>query len=182
MILLLLARMILKLVRTPGIYLVGFMGSGKTTIGERLAERLGWIFVDLDREIESEQHMAIAEIFETAGEERFRAIETEAMAKHLKQVRSGRPLVMALGGGAFARPENIELLDENGVTIWLDCPLETVRARIGEAAERPLARDPKRFEELYGERREFYTRADFRIDASACPDAVVDAICKLPLF
>lgn len=175
--------MILKLVRTPGIYLVGFMGSGKTTVGRLLADRLGWEFIDLDAEIEAEQHCSIADIFDRCGEEHFRKIETAAIAKRLKKVRMGRPLVMALGGGAFARKENFELLDENGVTIWLDCSFETACRRLQNASDRPLARDPQKFAELYEARRSAYACADYRIEISSDnPTPAVDAICKLPIF
>lgn len=175
--------MILKLVRTPGIYLVGFMGSGKTTIGTLLADRLGWDFIDLDAEIEAEQKMRISDIFDCCGEERFRQIETEAIRLHLRAVRSGRPVVMALGGGAFVRPENREMLEENGVTLWLDCPLEVARQRIEGCNDRPLARDPAEFERLYEARRACYQCADFRVETEAgSTEAVVDSICALPVF
>jgi shikimate kinase len=175
--------MILKLVRTPGIYLVGFMGSGKTTIGTLLADRLGWDFIDLDAEIEAGQKMRISDIFDRYGEEYFRHIESEAIRLHLRMVRSGRPVVVALGGGAFARAENREMLEENGVTLWLDCPLELARTRVAGCTDRPLARDPAQFERLYETRRGFYASADYRIeidDESA--EAVVDRICALPIF
>ncbi|MGA2434402.1 MAG: shikimate kinase, partial [Bryobacteraceae bacterium] len=122
--------MMLKLVRTPGIYLAGFMGSGKTMVGKLLADRLGWNFIDLDAVIEAEQGTSIASIFETRGEEHFRQLETEAIRKRMRTVRTGVPMVVALGGGAFLRPENFEMLRENGVTVWLDCPFETVRQRV----------------------------------------------------
>lgn len=175
--------MILKLVRTPGICLVGFMGSGKTTIGRALADRLGWDFVDLDEEIAAEQGMSVAEIFERFGEEHFRKLETEAIRKRARRVRAGHPVVMALGGGAFARKENAELLEDNGVTVWLDCPLEVARRRVEGNSGRPLARDPETFDRLYDSRREAYARADYRIEAgSDDPERAVDAICKLPIF
>lgn len=175
--------MILKLVRTPGIYLVGFMGSGKTTIGRALADRLGWNFIDLDQEIEAEQGISIAEIFDRFGEEHFRKLETEAIRKRARRVRGGHPVVMAVGGGAFTRPENCELLADNGVTVWLDCPFEVARKRLAGCTVRPLARDPERLAELYEIRRSQYASADYRIEASAeDPEPVVDAICKLPIF
>jgi len=175
--------MILKLARTPGIYLVGFMGSGKTTIGTLLADRLGWDFVDLDAEIEAGQKMCICEIFGRCGEERFRQLETEAIRRHLRAVRSGRPSVMALGGGAFVRPENRELLEDNGVTVWLDCPLDLARRRVEGGEDRPLARDHEQFERLYEARRDCYARASFRVEISGdSAEAVVEDICALPIF
>jgi len=175
--------MMLKLVRTPGIYLAGFMGSGKTMVGKLLADRLGWNFIDLDAVIEAEQGTSIASIFETRGEEHFRQLETEAIRKRMRTVRTGVPMVVALGGGAFLRPENFEMLRENGVTVWLDCPFETVRQRVAVNADRPLARDPKRFEELYHARRPLYAKADYRIEIlSDNPELAVGAICRLPIF
>lgn len=175
--------MILKLVRTPGIYLVGFMGSGKTTVGRILAYRLGWDFVDLDAAIEAEQKTTIAEVFERCGEEYFRRLETAAILKHVHMVRAGQPMVVALGGGAFLRDENYDLLEDHGVTVWLDCPLELACRRIGSGAERPLARDPKKFAELYQARRPSYSRADYRVEVrSDDPEATATAIESLPIF
>ena len=145
--------MILKLVRTPGIYLVGFMGSGKTTVGRILADRLGWDFIDLDAEIEAEQSSTIAEIFEKRGEDHFRQLETDAIRKRVHRVRAGLPTVMALGGGAFVREENFVLLQDHGVTVWLDCPLELARQRVEGAAHRPLAREARQVLEVGVRRR-----------------------------
>jgi shikimate kinase len=102
--------MILKLKRTPGIYLVGFMASGKTTVGRMLADELGWSFADVDQDIEAAQGRAIAEIFDTAGEEDFREIEHAAIRKRVGEVERGKPMVVALGGGAFAQEANHALL------------------------------------------------------------------------
>jgi shikimate kinase len=175
--------MILKLVRTPGIYLAGFMGSGKTTVGRLLADRLGWDFVDLDEEIEAGQRMSIPDIFETRGEEYFRQVETEAIRRRVHKVRAGCPSVVALGGGAFTREENYDLLEDHGVTVWLDCPLELARKRVENCGNRPLARDPLKFAELYETRKASYARADYRIEIS-CDDVLiaVAAIEALPIF
>jgi shikimate kinase len=175
--------MILKLVRTPGIYLVGFMGSGKSTVGRILADRLGWEFVDLDEEIEAEQKTTIAEIFEKCGEDHFRRLETEAVRKRVHMVRAGQPMVIALGGGAFLRDENYDLLEDHGVTVWLDCPLEMARKRVEGGAQRPLARDANGFAGLYAARRSGYARADYRVEVrSDDPEATVAAIEALPIF
>ncbi len=175
--------MIRKLVRTPGIYLIGFMGCGKTTVGRLLADELGWGFVDIDEDIEKKEKVSIAEIFDSRGEEVFRALETAALHSQVHMIQCGRPMVVALGGGAFTREENYGMVEENGVTLWLDCALETLHARVADAATRPLARDPRRFADLYHARRDSYTRADFRIDASAGdPAAVLAEILRLPLF
>jgi shikimate kinase len=175
--------MILKLKRTPGIYLVGFMGSGKSTIGRLLSDRIGWHFVDLDKEIEAAQSMSILEIFEARGEAEFRRLERETMRGVVRAIECGRPTVLALGGGAIVQPENYALVENNGVTIWLDCPFETVRRRVEPASHRPLARDPVRFAQLYETRRESYARADYRIPIeSDDPSVAVEAALRLPLF
>lgn len=175
--------MILKLKNTPAIYLVGFMASGKSTIGRLLADRLGWRFVDLDDDIEAAEKVTISRIFETRGEDDFRRIEHQALRTRVREVECGKPTVMALGGGAFVRPENYALLEDNGITIWLDCPFETVKRRVEQATHRPLARDPETFGRLYGARREGYSRADHRIPIeSDDPSVAVDAVMRLPLF
>jgi shikimate kinase len=175
--------MILKLKRTPGIYLVGFMGSGKTTIGRLLADHLGWQFADLDEEIVAQQQTTIADLFDRLGEPEFRRIESAALSRHVRTIQCGRPTVVALGGGTFVEPENFELLENHGVTIWLDCPLETVRQRVEEASNRPLARDRQRFDKLFHGRQAAYAKADYRI-AIECddPSVALEAILKLPLF
>jgi shikimate kinase len=175
--------MILKLARTPGIYLVGFMGCGKTTVGRLLADRLGWDFVDLDAEIEAEQKMPIAEIFDRLGEEHFRKLEADAVRQRVRMIQSGRPMVVALGGGAFAQPSNFELLEHNGVSLWLDCPLDILRQRLSADTSRPLARDPQKFQELFEARLQSYACADYRIQAAdEAPEGVVEAILRLPIF
>jgi len=175
--------MILKLKRTPGIYLVGFMASGKTTIGRLLAEHLGWSFIDLDEDIEAQQGASIAEIFDRRGEPEFRRIETEALRARVRAVQRGQPTVVALGGGAFVEPANFALLESSGVTIWLDCPLETVRRRVAQSAHRPLARDLRHLEELYRSRQVAYSRAEYSIPIETDdPSVAVEAVLGLSLF
>jgi shikimate kinase len=175
--------MILKLKRTPGIYLVGFMGSGKTTVGRLLSSHLGWSFADLDHDIEAVAGMTIPEIFESQGEEEFRRAETAALKKRVEKICCGKPTVLALGGGAFARPENVDLIAPHGVSIWLDLPLEILKQRVAHSSHRPLARDPARFESLYWTRREAYARADYRIDVPVDDSSyAVEQILKLGLM
>jgi shikimate kinase len=156
--------MILKLRRTPGIYLVGFMGAGKSTVGRMLADEIGWRFGDVDDDIEARQRRTIQQLFADLGEEEFRRMEHDAIAGWVRGVRSGNPLVLSLGGGAFTRSDNIDLLCENGVTIWLDTSFSIVRRRVSHSNHRPLARDPRKFEQLYHDRREQYAKADYRVE------------------
>lgn len=173
----------ITLKRTPGIYLVGFMACGKTTIGALLADRLGWKFVDMDQDIETQQGDSIAAIFEKSGEQEFRRIETEAIRARVRGIERGEATVVAMGGGAFVQPENLDLLSNRGISIWLDCPFETVQRRVLDTTHRPLARDMARFEELYRSRRAAYGRADYRIAIqSDDPAAAVEVILALPLF
>lgn len=175
--------MILKLKRTPGIYLVGFMGSGKTTVGRVLADHLGWTFHDLDEEIERREGASISHIFDTHGEAAFRQAETAALKTSVSAVECGRPHVISLGGGAFVSDDNFQMVSNNGVSVWLDCPLETVERRIAGYAHRPLARDPERLRELFEARRHGYGRADYRIEIHD-DDAVatVTRILALPFL
>jgi shikimate kinase len=175
----------LKLKRTPGIYLVGFMGSGKSTVGRHLAHRLGWNFFDVDNEIEAAEKTTIAHIFDTRGEPEFRRIETEILRQHVQWIERGRPAVLALGGGAFVVQTNRDMLANNGVTVWLDCPFETVQRRVAQhgGADRPLARDAEKFAALWSRRRSIYEMADVRVPISGDdPDAVVASILADPVL
>jgi len=175
--------MLLKLKQTPGIYLVGFMGCGKSTVGCCLADELGWSFFDLDQEIEKTAGESVMEIFERHGEAAFRALETEALKKRVQNVRSGRPQVIALGGGAFTVQDNFELAANHGVTVWLDTPLDVIERRIAGETHRPLARDPILLRTLYADRRQAYERADYRIETHDHESGyVVSRILALPLF
>lgn len=172
-----------RLIRTPGLYLVGFMGCGKTTIGTLLADELGWSFANLDDDIEAAAHLTITAIFERQGEEAFRQMEHEALEARIRRVQRGQPMVLSLGGGAFAQPRNVTLIADNGISIWLDCPFERIQARIAGQEHRPLARDPVQFEALYHARKPFYAQADFRVEVvSDDPREMVAAILALPVF
>lgn len=176
--------MTLKLKRTPGIYLVGFMGSGKSTVGRCVADELGWSFCDVDAEIEQNENQSIANIFARSGEAYFRDLETKALARVVSRVQSGHPCVVATGGGAFVSPRNWEIVENNGVTVWLDCPIEVIEARLDpQDNTRPLARDRQSMRQLFARRLPLYARADYRVDADcATPSEVIKRVLKLPIF
>lgn len=175
--------MILRLKRTPGIYLVGFMACGKTTVGRLLAEALGWHFVDIDDDIEARAKTSISSIFDTLGEAEFRRQEAAAIGDRVRLIERGKPTIVALGGGAFAQQANHALVSANGVSIWLHCPLEILRRRVAKETHRPLARDPAKFAELYEARLPSYQRADFRIEIDGDdPQPVLAQILNLPMF
>jgi shikimate kinase len=174
--------MILKLKRTPGLYLVGFMACGKTTTGRILADELGWHFGDLDHDIESDQKMKISDIFDTLGEDAFRDMETAAIHRRVRAVERGRPTVLALGGGAFIRDQNLKLLTDHGVTIWIDCAFDLIHDRVSQSAHRPLARDTEKLRGLYEQRRDVYARAEYRVETHGDSAAVAKAILELPIF
>jgi shikimate kinase len=175
--------MTLKLKRTPGLYLVGFMAAGKSTVGRALAEELGWGFTDIDIEIENQLGTSISEIFLTRGESAFRDLETETIRRHVNSVCAGNPCVVALGGGAFVQSRNWDLLEEHGVTIWLDCPFDMVCKRLNGDTTRPLAQDNSRLSKLFDDRRPLYSRADYRIEVVTDEvPVIVQKILSLPIF
>ncbi len=175
--------MILKLKRTPGIYLAGFMASGKTTIGRALAQRIGWHFADLDEDIETAAQCSIAAIFDEQGEDEFRRMEAESLRERVNKIRHGVPTVVALGGGAWTQPANAELMENNGVALWIDCPFETVYERVNQNGHRPLARDPVLFRKLFDERQAVYAQTSLRVPVTGSdPEIAVDQILKLSLF
>jgi len=175
--------MILKLKRTPGLYLVGFMASGKTTVGRALADQIGWPFADMDAEIEAREGKAISQIFLERGEAGFREIENEVLRSHVRSIEAGQPCVLALGGGAFVQPGNRELVENNGVTLWLDCPFEIIQRRLNGDSTRPLAARPNGLSKLYEDRRPLYSHADYRVEVDT--EDVMELthrILNLPLF
>ncbi len=162
------------------VYLLGFMGSGKTTVGELLARELGWPFIDLDAVIEAGQGTTIRQIFEQAGEPFFRQIEHAALTEASKT----RPAVIALGGGTFAQKANFEFIrSTGGTTVWLDCSLEELRRRCGHIDNRPLFRDPESFAQLYDQRLPCYQLAEHRVTTDGrAPKEVVEEILRLKVF
>jgi shikimate kinase len=171
-----------KLARCPGLFLAGFMGSGKSTVGLLLAEELGWDFVDLDTIIEQQEGMPIARIFADRGEPAFRQLEHDALREQTRAAERGKPRVVAVGGGAYAQERNRTLLEPMGTVVWLDAPIDVLLARIAHETHRPLAQDPVKFAELYEARRDSYALADFRVDATGKASAVAARILGLPLW
>ncbi len=148
----------------PGrIFLVGFMGSGKTTVGRILAERLGAPFVDLDLAFESMTGRTIREVFETHGEPWFREREAEL----LRGTASLPAAVVALGGGTFTFPENRDFVKAHGLSIFLDAPFPLIAERLkGKAADRPLFPSEERARELWEARLPSYRMADRTLDVT----------------
>src|SRR5438270_4234913 len=146
------------------VVLIGFMGAGKTSVGKKLAQELGWRFVDLDDVIESRSQNSVAEIFATAGEKRFRELETEALDFLLGQ--SNEDMVLALGGGAFVQPANRALLDRAAAaTVLLQAPVEELHRRCRlDGRVRPLAQKPATFLQLFEERRAAYESAELKME------------------
>jgi len=143
------------------IVLVGFMGAGKSSVGQALARLLGWSFVDLDRMIESRAGRTVAELFESAGEPAFRALERDAAREALVPERR----VIAAGGGAFAEPETRALL-ASAATVYLACDLETLLARVPLDGSRPLAGNRETMRRLLLAREPAYRSADVTLDTS----------------
>jgi len=147
--------------------LVGFMGAGKTSVGKLLSRRLGWPFEDLDDRIEAREGHSIAKIFRDSGEAEFRRAEHAALRELLSEAGDAAKIV-ALGGGAFAQPENLTLLEKSGASVvFLDgTPEELFRRCELQAISRPLRRDPVQFRDLYEQRRPSYMAAAWRVDTN----------------
>jgi|SRR6188768_2011284 len=149
------------------VYLVGFMGAGKTSVGRALAAQLSWSFVDLDAEIERSQKMAIRDIFQKSGEAQFRKLERE----HLKLLSERPRAVIALGGGATVDPENRLVMDATGTSVWLNVSFETAARRVSMDGTRPLFKDPEHAERLYESRLPIYKLARIHVLADNRPPA-----------
>jgi shikimate kinase len=158
------------------IILTGFMGVGKTSVGTRLAKDLGYVFVDTDTLIESDQRMTITDIFAKFGEPYFREVE----ARIIHQVMQGESQVVSTGGGAVIRDMNRDAMKKAGLVVCLTARPDTIYERIKHEAHRPLLQtpDPKaKIKELLDSREKFYAQADVIIDTSEkSVDDVITAI------
>jgi shikimate kinase len=162
--------------RPRRLVLVGFMGSGKSSVGKLLARRLGYRFLDLDRQIEERAGRTVAELFREEGEKAFRDRECFEARALLELDRT----VVAAGGGAFAHPDTRALLQEGALTVWLRCDASTLEARIRPDGSRPLAGNRAIMRALLAEREPSYREADVTVDGSSgTPREVADRIFGL---
>ena len=175
-----------KLASTDTVALVGFMGAGKTTVGQELAQRLGWRFSDLDHLIEAREHRTIPQIFKENGEGRFRELECSVLAETLAASES-KFLILALGGGAFVIESIRGLLQAHGVpAVWLDAPAEELFRRCEQPdVVRPLRRDTHQFTKLYEQRLSSYRQADLHVvtngkEISAIAEEIIAALALQP--
>lgn len=141
------------------------MAAGKSTVARALGARIDWRVEDVDSRIEARERRAVADIFATHGEARFRAVEREV----LRELLPIRHTVIATGGGTFADPANRQLINTDGASIWLDVSFETVVDRIPPDGRRPLAADRTTMEALYRTRQSAYRHAHLRLDADRAP-------------
>jgi shikimate kinase len=162
---------------TKNIILVGFMGTGKTSVGKLLAERLGWSFVDSDHWIELRQNQLISEVFRDHGEAYFRKLETKALV----DILAGEDQIIATGGGAVLAAENREAMLANGFVIALTASPEEIINRVGRDQNRPLLQGDaeERVYAILEQRKHAYGFAHFSLDTTnLSPSAIVDAIIE----
>ena len=159
--------------------LIGFMGTGKTSLGKLLAEKLGRGFIDIDQKIEQDAGLSIPQIFEKHGEKYFRELEKNAV----KEITQRRGLVIATGGGTIKDEENLCLLKSSGVIVCLTTEPEEILRRTERRGERPMldAEEDRltTIKKLLAERQQFYSQADYTIDTTDwSPLQIMNDICK----
>jgi shikimate kinase len=152
------------------------MAAGKTTVARALAKRLDWRAVDIDDQIEQRERLSVAEIFARHGEPYFRMVERSVLTEQL----GSRHVIVATGGGTFVDPQNRAMINADGLSVWLDIPLDRALARVPSDGRRPLASDRDSFERLYHLRRAAYQQAHIRVDAGRQGiDALVEQLTDL---
>jgi shikimate kinase len=153
------------------VFLVGFMGAGKTSVGRALGQQLNWLFEDLDDRIERCEGRTVPDIFRDSGESEFRRAEHAALQGLLEEVRRGASVVVALGGGTFAQDQNHNAIQASGIwTVFLDAPLPELWNRCTNQAEsgtkRPLQTSKSKFRETYNARLEYYRTASQKVETA----------------
>ncbi|NLB40894.1 MAG: shikimate kinase [Clostridiales bacterium] len=169
--------------RKPNIFLIGFMGTGKTTLGRMLADRTGMKFIDLDFLIVEQTGKNIAKIFEDEGEARFRMKEREVLSGYIAQSNQ----VFSTGGGIVLNPSNVELMKENGIVIALKANVDTLWERLKNTTNRPLLKDenPKEaLQRLFQQRIKIYDDAhiSIQVDEHSPAELVQEILAKIALF
>lgn len=160
------------------IYLIGFMGCGKSTIGRKLAEALSYDFLDLDTLIESQQKKSISDIFKQQGEEDFRRIENAA----LQSTKNMNRVVIATGGGTPCFHDNIDWINKAGTSVYLKCAIDTLHQRLINSIDRPLVQGKTTAElrtyiqQTLRSRRAFYQQAKIRVLANVGLQATVQKV------
>ena len=149
------------------IFLVGFMGAGKTSVGRALGARLAWPFEDLDDRIRSREGRSIEEIFRDSGEQEFRRAEHQALHE-IVAIREVIPRIVGLGGGAFVQPANALMIQQlKAITVFLDASVDELWRRCqNDRIQRPLQKDEQQFRSLYNQRRPKYMMATYRVETT----------------
>ncbi len=160
--------------KATSIYLVGFMGAGKSTVARALGRRLGWRAEDIDDLIEARERRSVAAIFAQSGEAHFRQVERQVVA----DLAGTREVVVATGGGTFVDPDNRATMLAAGAVAWLDLPLAKVIERVPQDGRRPLAADRAQLEQLYMRRQAAYQLAHLRVDATRPLHEVVERLLE----
>jgi shikimate kinase len=161
-------------VKADKLYLVGFMGAGKTTVARAIGKLTGWRVEDIDQRIEAREHRTVASIFSQQGEPYFRQLERLALGELLPL----RHVVIATGGGTFVEPDNRALMLADGAVAWLDLSLAQVIERVPADGRRPLASDRAQMEQLFARRQLAYAQAHVRVDASRPVPEVVGRLLE----
>jgi len=161
-------------VKADKLYLVGFMGAGKTTVARAIGKHTGWRVEDIDQRIESREHRTVASIFSQQGEPYFRQLERLALGELLPL----RHVVIATGGGTFVEPDNRALMLADGAVAWLELSLAQVIERVPADGRRPLASDRVQMEQLFARRQLAYAQAHVRVDASRPVPEVVGRLLE----
>lgn len=169
--------------KARAVFLVGFMGAGKTATGKALAHRFGWRFVDLDARVEAREGRSIAQIFAADGETAFRRAEAAALREVIAELEQGAAVV-ALGGGTLVQEENAAAVQNAGTSVFLEAPVEALRRRAQSGGGvRPLLGSEPEFLELYRLRLEGYRKADLTIgtDHKSAAEVAAEIASRLGL-